>query len=146
MIALSVPVFYLKNFKIFSVLDFAFCRNDEIRIYDWKTGREDPEKDKFQLACYGLFAAHKLNVKPKNINLVDFYLSGGNQNEYKLSTFNLDDIKSQIFSSIRKMQSLLDYSRENIASENKFCFTENLKICNYCNFFKICPKFADKDY
>jgi len=140
------PFFNLEDFKIYTALDFAFRRNDEIIIYDWKTGKEDPEKDKFQLACYGLFAFHKWYIKPKNINLVDFYLLGGNQNEHKLSEFDLDKIQTQICSSIKRMQSLLDDSRANIANENKFCFTENSKICELCSFLKICPKYAKKDF
>lgn len=140
------PYFYLDDFKIYAAIDFAFRINDEIFIYDWKTGKEDSEKDRFQLACYGLFATHKWNIRPKNISLVDFYLSGEYQNKYKLSTFDLNEIQTQICSSIRKMQSLLDDSRENIASEMKFCLTEDSKTCEFCSFKKICPRFVKKDY
>jgi CRISPR/Cas system-associated exonuclease Cas4 (RecB family) len=135
------PYFYLRDFKIFAVLDFAYRRNDEIIIYDWKTGREDPEKDKFQLACYGLFATQKWNFKPENVKLVDYYLSSGNQNEFYLRDFKIDEIQDRIINSIDEMIYLLDNPQGNIATEDRFPFTENEQICKYCNFNKICHRY-----
>lgn len=134
------PYFYLNDVKIYAVLDFAFRRNDEIIIYDWKTGREDPEKDKFQLACYGLFATQKWDIKPENVKLVDFFLSNGKQNEYRLVDFKSGQIKNHILNSIDEMKKRLENPNENIARENSFIFTENEQICKYCNYNKICPK------
>jgi len=136
------PFFYLEDFKIYAALDFAFRRNDEVIIYDWKTGRENPEKDKFQLACYGLFAIHKWNIKAEKVKLVDFYLSSGNQNKFSLENFEINEIHDQIMNSINEMLDLLDSPQENIAAEDRFAFTENQQICNYCNFKKICTKRA----
>jgi len=134
------PFFYLEDYKIYAVLDFAFRRNDEIIIYDWKTGREDPEKDKFQLACYGLFAIQKWNIKADKVKLVDFYLSNDNQNEFIFADFEIDKIQNQIFNSIDEMKHILDDPQENIAREDGFPFIENEQICKYCNFNKMCPK------
>ncbi len=136
------PFFYLKGYKIYAVLDFSFRRNDEIIIYDWKTGRENPEKDKFQLACYGLFATQKWDIKPENVKLIDFFLSSAKLNENKLTDFNLDQIQKNIWSSIVEMQDMLDGLQENIARENNFIFSEDKQTCKYCNYYKICPKKA----
>jgi len=136
------PFFYIKDLKIYAALDFAFRKNDEIFIYDWKTGREDPDKDKFQLACYGLFATDRWKIKGDKVKLVDFYLSSGNQNELSLENFKTDEIHDQIMNSINEMLDLLDSPQENIAAEDRFHFTENQQICNYCNFKKICTKRA----
>ena len=135
------PYFYLNDVKIYAVLDFAFHRNNKIIIYDWKTGREDPEKDKFQLACYGLFAIHKWNIKADNVKLVDFYLSSANQNKFSLEDFEIDKIQNQIINSINEMIDMLDDPQENIATEDRFPFTENEQICKYCNYHKVCPKY-----
>ena len=132
--------FYLENIKIYAVLDFAFRRNNKIIIYDWKTGREEPEKDKFQLACYGLFATHKWNIEPENLKLVDFYLSSSNQNEFNFEDFEVAQIHDRIMNSIDEMNDMLDDPQENIAREDSFHFVKNEKICNFCNFNKICPK------
>jgi len=134
------PYFYFNDVKIYAILDFAFRRNDEIIIYDWKTGRENPEKDKFQLACYGLFATQKWDIKPENVKLVDFFLSNAKLNEYKLIDFNLDQIQKNIWSSIVEMQDMLDDLQGNIAREERFPFSQNEQICHYCNYNKICTK------
>jgi len=134
------PYFYLDDFKIYAALDFALRRNDEIIIYDWKTGKEDPEKDKFQLACYGLFATDKWKIQSDKVRLLDFYLSSGNQKEISLGDFKSDEIQDQIIKSIDQMTDLLDDPQENTAREDNFPFTENEKICNYCNFKKICAR------
>jgi CRISPR/Cas system-associated exonuclease Cas4 (RecB family) len=134
------PYFYLNDVNIYTVLDFAFHRNDEIIIYDWKTGRENPEKDKFQLACYGLFAIQKWNTKGENINLVDFYLSSGNQNEFNFEDFEVAKIQDQIMNSTDEMIDMLDDPILNIAREDLFPLTDNVQTCNYCSYSKICPK------
>jgi len=119
------PFFYLEEFKIYAVLDFAFRRNEEIIIFDWKTGNENPEKDKFQLACYGLFSIHKWNIESAKVKLVDFYLSKDNQNEFSLEDFKIDEIQDRIMNSIYEMIDLLDNAQGNIATEDRFPFTDN---------------------
>jgi len=132
--------FHLNNTKIFAALDFAFRKDNEIIIYDWKTGNENPEKDKLQLACYGLFAVQKWDIDPENVKLIDFYLSTGKQNEFCLGDLDLDQIENYIFTSIDEMEKLLEDPIGNIAKEENFPFTENKDICNYCNYKKICFK------
>ena len=134
------PYFYLDDFKIYAAIDFAFRRDDEIIIYDWKTGREDPEKDKFQLACYGLFAIDRWNIKADKVKLVDFYLSSGNQNEFSLEDLEIDEIQDQIMNSISEMNELLDDPKKNIATEDCFPFADIDQVCFYCNYNKICPR------
>ena len=134
------PFFYLEDFKIYAALDFAFRRNYEIIIYDWKTGREDPEKDKFQLACYGLFAIHEWNIKSDKVKLVDLYLSSGNQNEFSLEDFEINEIQDRIMNSTNEIIDMLDDPQKNIAREDCFSFSDNEQICHYCNYSKICPK------
>jgi len=134
------PFFYLEDFKIYAALDFAFRKNDEIIIYDWKTGREDKEKDKFQLACYGLFAINKWNIKADKVKLVNFYLSSGNQTEFKFEDFEVDKIQDRIMNSIEAMTDMLDDPQTNLAPENCFPFAEVEQVCLYCNYKKICPR------
>jgi len=135
------PYFYFNDVKIYAVLDFAFRRNDKIIIYDWKTGKEDAERDRFQLACYGLFAIQKWAIKQEKVKLVDFFLSNGDQYNYNFKNFELNQIKEYILNSIDEMRDKLDDQQENIARENSFPFTENEKICKYCNYYKVCQKY-----
>jgi len=135
------PYFYFNDVKIYAVLDFAFRRNDKIIIYDWKTGKEDAERDRFQLACYGLFAIQKWAIKQEKVKLVDFFLSNGDQYDYNFKNFELNQIQEYILNSIDEMRDKLDDQQENIARENSFPFTENEKICKYCNYYKVCQKY-----
>ena len=132
--------FFYKDIKIYAVFDFAYRNGDEIIIYDWKTGKEETDKHKLQLACYGLFATKKWEIKPEDVKLMELYLSSGKQNEYNFSEFDLDNIQKHIWSSIGEMQNKLDDPQANIASEDRFPFTKNTKTCEYCNFLKICPR------
>ena len=136
------PYFYFNDVKIYAVLDFAFRRNDKIIIYYWKTGKEDAERDRFQLACYGLFAIQKWDIKPENVILTDYFLSNGKQNEYNFKNFELDQIQDYIKNSIVEMKDKLDDPQENVTRENSFLFTENEQICKYCNYYKVCPKYG----
>jgi hypothetical protein len=132
--------FFYRDIKIYAVLDFAYRSGDEVLIYDWKTGKEEIYKNKLQLACYGLFAENKWKAKPENIKLGEFYLSSGKLNEYILAELDIDDIQKYIWTSIEKMQNLLDDPQANLANEDRFSFSESEKICRYCNFLKICPR------
>ena len=134
--------FYFNDVKIYAVLDFAFRRNDKVIIYDWKSGKEDAERDRLQLACYGLFAIQKWDIKPENVILTDYFLSNVKQNEYNFKNFELDQIQDYIKNSIVEMKDKLDDPQENVTRENSFLFTENEQICKYCNYYKVCPKYG----
>ena len=130
--------FHLNNTKTYAAIDFVFKTDKEIIIYDWKTGHENPEKDKLQLACYGLFAIQKWDIDPENVKLVDFYLSSGKKNKFYLSNLDLDQTKNYILTSIDEMEKLLEDPIENITKEENFPLTENREICNYCKYKKVC--------
>ena len=133
--------FSYRNIKVFAVFDFAYRDGDEIIIYDWKTGKEEHDKHELQLACYGLFATKKWGVKPELVKLVELYLSHGKHIANRLCELDINSIQDQIWNSIEAMQNILDNPIENIAHEDNFPFTENERICQYCNFKKICPRF-----
>ncbi|NHJ33683.1 MAG: PD-(D/E)XK nuclease family protein [Asgard group archaeon] len=137
--------FLYKNIKIFSVFDFAYQRDDTFLILDWKTGKEEADRKKLQLACYGLFAKYKWGARPENIKLKEFFLSNGKLNEYVLEEFNLDDIHNYISKSIKAMQNPLDNPEENIANEDNFPFSDVDSTCSFCNFLKICTR-KNNDY
>ncbi len=134
--------FQYDNIKIYVVPDFAFQDGEEIVIYDWKTGKEEADNHKLQLACYGLYAIQQWSVKSEQIRMVEFYLSSGKQNEHNMTDFELDPIHQYIGTSIEAMKDLLDDPQANIASEDQFPFTENEQICQFCNYYKVCPRWS----
>jgi len=132
--------FYDQGIKIYSVFDFACRKNKEVFIYDWKTGKDEHNLFKIQLACYGLFATIKWDLNPDQIQLREFNLSNGNIYDVSLEVFDLDDIHKHIWNSIEDMLNCLEDRQTNTAVEERFTFTENLKICKYCNYLRICPR------
>jgi len=134
--------FQYDDIKVYVVLDFAFRNGDETVIFDWKTGKEEAGNHKLQLACYGLYAIQQWGVKPEQIRTIEFYLSSGKQNGYYLTDFELDPIHQYIENSIKAMKEILDNPQANIASEDRFSFSENEQVCQYCNYLKVCPKWV----
>ncbi len=132
--------FYYRGFKIYSVFDFACRKNEEIYIYDWKTGKDEHDKHNLQLFCYGLFATTKWDVIPAQVQLREFNLSSGNMNELSLEEFDLDGIHKQILNSIEDMLNCLEDRQTNLAVEERFDLSENRKICEHCNYVRICPR------
>jgi hypothetical protein len=132
--------FYYRGFKIYSVFDFACRKNEEIYIYDWKTGKDEYDKHNLQLFCYGLFATSKWDVIPAQVQLREFNLSSGNMNELSLAEFDLDGIHKQILNSIEDMLNCLEDRQTNLAVEERFDLSENRKICERCNYVRICPR------
>ncbi len=131
--------FYYRGFKIYSVFDFACRKNEEIYIYDWKTGKDEYDKHNLQLFCYGLFATTKWDVIPAQVQLRELNLSSGNMNELSLEEFDLDGIHKHIWNSIEDMLNCLEDRQTNLAVEERFDLSENRKICERCNYVRICP-------
>ena len=131
--------FMLNGIKVYVVPDFAFRNEDEIVIYDWKTGKEETN-NKLQLGCYALYAIQKWSVKPEQIRTVEFYLSSGNHNEYNLTNLELEQDCKYIAKSAKAMKDLLDDQSSNIATEEQFSLSEVEQVCQYCNYQKICPR------
>lgn len=135
--------FVYHGIKIYVMLDFAFREGNKIRIYDWKTGKEEQNRLNLQLACYGLYAEQKWYAKPENIRLTEFYLPGNRERTWYLADLDLDKAQKYIRDSIAAMLDLLDDSRANRASEKRFALTDDEGRCRFCNFNKVCPRFRD---
>ncbi len=134
--------FLLDGTKIHVVLDFSCRRGDEILIYDWKTGRSMGARNDLQLACYSFYAIEKWKVEPDQVVTVEFNLSSGSEHRYNLEGVGLGAIRNHIRGSIRDMKLLLDDEAANSAKEERFAFAENEKTCRYCNFRKVCARWA----
>ncbi len=132
--------FYDNGIKIYSVFDFVCRKNEEVFIYDWKTGKDEPNQHKLQLGCYGLFATIKWDLNPDQVQLREFNLSNGKMNEMSLEEFDLDDIHKYIRSSIEDMLNCLEDRQTNLAVEERFDLSENRKFCEHCNYVRVCPR------
>ena len=70
----------------------------------------------------------------------EFNLASGKENRYHLGGIDLGAIQKHIQGSIRDMKQLLHDPEANAAREDDFAFAEEDRICRYCNFRKVCPK------
>lgn len=134
--------FFLDKTKVYVVLDFAFRDENGVIIYDWKTGKADTEQSQLQLACYSFYAIEKWKVKPKQVCTVEFNLANNETYPYGLKQADLEAIREYIRGSIRDMKLLLEDVEKNIATEENFDFVENERVCDFCSFKKVCPKWA----
>ena len=132
--------FYDEGIKIYSVFDFACRKNEVVYIYDWKTGKDKHETHKLQLACYGKFAILKWDLNPNQVQLREFNLSDGKIHVLSFDEFDLAGIQKHIRNSIENMLNCHEDRQKNTAVEERFAFCENRKICEYCNYLKICPR------
>lgn len=134
--------FIFEGTKVYVVLDFSYRDGDEIVIYDWKTGKRGEEAGEVQLACYALYASGKWDVPADKIRTVEFNLPNNKLIEHHLGGVDTDQVETYIRNSIGQMQALLLDEKKNVAEEDSFGLTENERNCNYCNYRKVCPRFA----
>lgn len=117
-------------------LDLAYSIEDTIKIYDWKTGSGDA--DKLQFLIYALYAIEELDFDLDKISVTELNLF---EDYTKIHTFSDEEVdygKNYINDSIENMKSFLSDPEENEAEMGNFPRTEDRKICELCNFQKIC--------
>ncbi len=134
--------FVLDGLKVFVQLDFAFRDGNQVMIYDWKTGHSDSSQNDLQLACYILYAVDRWKVPPAQVSAVEFNLSSGKANARSLDEARIGEIKEYIRDSADEMLFPLSDPDTNTAQEESFDFTDDERVCRYCNFVKVCPKWA----
>lgn len=130
----------IKGMKAYCKVDFLFPLDGKMFIIDWKTGKPQEEKHNYQLLGYSTWASYHYKVDPKDIIPLIAYL----QPEYREKVYEVNECDIQEFSNQVKLQTeeMYEYCldiEENIPKEKeKFYKTNNLLICNYCNFRELC--------
>ena len=137
--------FDFEGSKIFVKLDFARRKNGLIEIYDWKTGKNDAEAASVQIGAYAIYAMGKWGVKLDEIRAYLFNVAGEDPKPepQPLTEGLIRETREAIAGSIRMMRELLDDPEKNVPkARESFKFTEDERLCNMCNFLKICEKHA----
>lgn len=131
--------FWLDYVKVYVSLDFAYKHEQDIVIYDWKTGRSEKlEKDNIQLACYALYAMEKWKVPTTNIKTAEYNLGRNEIHKFPVDSAVIEGVKEYIRGSIRDMKELLRDKVLNEAVEEDFVKTIDENRCSKCNFQKVC--------
>ena len=131
--------------KVYVKLDFARLKNGLYEIYDWKTGKNDAEGARLQIGTYAIYAMQKWGVPLEKVRAFLFNLSapGARASEQPLDAALIEETKAAMRASIADMKRLLKDPKENSPlAVDAFTFTESDRLCDNCNFRKICAKFA----
>lgn len=138
----TMQTFDFEGALIYVKIDFAYKDEKGIKVVDWKTGRSEDVDNEIQLDCYGLFSREYFKVPTETIETVECNVNTGKETVRKMIEAKMDFAKHYIRNSIAAMKKTLQDPAKNVAREEGFPFTENEQTCRWCNFQKICPKWA----
>ncbi len=139
----TMQTFDFESSKIYVKIDFAYQAPDgTLMIVDWKTGRSEDVDNEIQLDCYGLFSRDYFKIPTESIQTVECNLNSGKETVRKMIEAKMDFAKHYIRNSIMGMKKALRDPEKNSAQEEDFPFTENEQTCRWCNFRKVCAKWA----
>ncbi len=136
--------FEFEGARIYVKLDFARLKNGKIEIFDWKTGKTGNEAATIQIGAYVMYAMRKWNVPFSDVRAFLFNLTDKSPvpNEQTVDEALIQSTTAAISESIHGMRGLLADPLKNIPKPREnFSFTENTRLCGYCNFYKICEKY-----
>lgn len=135
--------FDFEGSKIFVKLDFAREKNGAVEIYDWKTGKTNGDAT-IQMGAYAIYAMQKWGKPLDQIRGILFNLTSekAEGEEQKLTPTLIEEAKDFMRKSIAEMRSLLQDPNKNVPKDRSFFpYTENPKLCDSCNFYRMCEKF-----
>jgi hypothetical protein len=131
--------------KIFVKLDFARRHGNTVEIYDWKTGKNEGADVSVQMGVYAIFAMKKWGAALPKIRgfLVNLASALPEAQEKPIDETLIGNTEAFMTKSIAGMQGLLADPSKNVPKPKDFFkFTENTRLCDSCNFYKICDKYA----
>jgi hypothetical protein len=132
-------VFNFEGTPVWIAPDFGFWTVEgRLALVDWKTGAADIEATSFQLGCYALYAREMLGVEPARVDLLQVNLREPEVTPLTWDDGRLEEIRQQLRLSIRAMRAYLADADANVARLDNFEKTEELRICRWCNFKKVC--------
>ena len=105
---------------------------------DWKTGASDADATAFQLGCYALYAREVLGGPAAQVVLLEVNLREPTVTPLAWDDARLEAIREQLRLSIRSMRAYLAEPAANVARLEDFERTEELRICRWCNFRRVC--------
>lgn len=130
----------INDLKAYCKVDFLLQHNGITYIFDWKTGKEDPEKHAKQMLGYALFAQTNLGVPFDQIELQLHYLSG-TETQVHIGEGDLQKFEERVQSETQEMYSYCSNIESNIPlPKESFPMTEQERLCGYCKFRELCGR------
>lgn len=141
----SLDTWSFEGVSVFARLDFAF--RDEaglIHILDWKTSKQEREANPLQMMGYAAMARQRWDAPLEQLRVREIYLRlDGRERPCTLTPASMEQACQTIRSSIRAMVAGLADPEGNRAREADFPLAEPGRVCESCNFRRICPRFAE---
>jgi len=133
--------FPLDGLKVYAVIDFSYMDPAGIlRILDWKTGAERASLE-LQLSCYAFLANEKWHTPYERMRLAGVFLGqNARLREMTPTPEVLGPARDTIVTSAAAMREALRDPAANVAEEDDFPCTEDLRRCRRCRFREACPK------
>jgi len=134
--------FDMEGTPVWVVLDFARrLADDTLHIYDWKTGKIDPEGNRPQLGCYTLYVGLRHDAPPaKVVNHLVYLGTDLTEVTFTLDEKDLEATKDFMRQSIARMKARLVDPAANAARREDFPLTDDLARCASCAFRRLCGR------
>ena len=135
--------FMLDGLKVHAVPDLVVRRDEQVIIYDWKTGASAPAEHRTQLGIYALLATERWAAAPDGIQAVVFNPALNQRETFAFSGDDLETLRDFIRDSAEEMLFPLENPEANDAGqgENFDCTTEEAP-CKTCPFLRVCPRWT----
>ncbi len=142
----DIGSFPFEGTVVYAAPDFGYWNeSDRLELVDWKTGGNGANAG-LQLGGYALYALEVLGVAPERVDLLEVNLREARVTSHPCDEATLERVREHIRLSLRAMRAYLADPALNLAREDDFEKTENLRICRWCNFRGVCrpelPSFA----
>ncbi len=131
--------------KVFVKLDFARMKDGKVEIYDWKTGKNDPSAATVQMGAYAIYAMGKWKLPVTHVRafLVNLSTPFAVPEEQKIDAELIARAEAVMRESIAGMRGLLaDAAKNTPKAPAEFAYARDPRTCEYCNFHKMCERFA----
>ncbi len=138
----SLDQFDFDGVGVWAVPDFARRTEDGgAEIYDWKTGKVQPEGNRLQLACYTLYMQAKHGRDPQRTTNHIVYLGPELVvHDFVLDPEALDDAREQMQASMDAMRERLADVATNRAEREDFPLTDDREKCHACVYRRLCGR------
>jgi hypothetical protein len=134
----DIRSFAFEATTIFAAPDFGYWNGaDRLQLVDWKTGGGGGDAS-VQLAGYALYARETLRVEPERVDLLEVNLREGKVTAHTCDATAMARVEDHIRLSTRAMRAYLAEPERNLAREEDFERTEELRLCKWCNFRAVC--------
>ncbi|HCA82666.1 MAG TPA: hypothetical protein DEP18_02685 [Flavobacteriales bacterium] len=132
----------IAGLKAYCKVDFMLPDRGKVYIFDWKSGKPEPEKHRKQVIGYALFANHNYGYDPKTIFPVLAYLKDNyHEEQIAIAENELSQFQQQVKTESEEMWAFTkDVNRNIPLNKEHFPLLSNPALCAYCNFKELCGR------